>query len=87
MFCFKGHHKKRPRFSTVKNNGNLPILNDKKIYNFSSTEIGTKRKAQIKEPIGTVIIRSQQQFDLQDGLNPVQIEINDERILNIIKKT
>ena len=30
--------------------GNLPKLNDKKIYNFSLTGIGTKRKVQMNEP-------------------------------------
>ena len=50
------------------------------------TEIGTKRKAQMKEPIETVIIRGQRNFDFHDVLNPVQIEINDDRILNILTK-
>ena len=40
----------------------------------------------MSEPIETVIIRGQQKFDLHDVLNPVQIEINDDRILNIFKK-
>ena len=50
------------------------------------TEIGTKRKAQMNEPIETVIIRGQRNFDFHDVLNPVQIEINDDRILNILTK-
>ena len=37
----------------------------------------------MSEPIETVIIRGQQKFDLHDVLNPVQIEINDDQILNI----
>ena len=37
----------------------------------------------MSEPIETVIIRGQQKFDLRDVLNPVQIEINDDQILNI----
>ena len=73
-------------FQLTKIDGNLPKLNDKKIYNFSMTEIGTKRKAQMNEPIETVIIRGQRNFDFHDVLNPVQIEINDDRILNILKK-
>ena len=40
----------------------------------------------MSEPIETVIIRSKQKFDLQDVLNPVQIEVNNDRILNILKK-
>ena len=39
----------------------------------------------MSEPIETVIIRSKQKFDLQDLLNPVQIEVNNDRILNILK--
>ena len=50
------------------------------------TEIGTKRKAQMNEPIETIIIRGQQKFDLHDVLNPIQIKINDDQILNILKK-
>ena len=40
----------------------------------------------MNEPIETVIIRGQQKFDLYDVLNPIQIEINDDRILNTFKK-
>ena len=45
------------RLTTI--DGNLPKLNDKKLYNFSLKEIETKRKAQMNEPIETVIIRGQ----------------------------
>ena len=38
------------------------------------------------EPIETVIRRGQQKFGLHDFLNPVQIKINDDQILNILKK-
>ena len=38
------------------------------------------------EPIETVIISGQQKFEIENGLNPVEIEINDDRILNILKK-
>ena len=34
----------------------------------------------------TVIIQGQQKFDLHDVLNPIQIDISDDRILNILKK-
>ena len=37
-------------FQLTKIVGNLPKLNDKKIYNFSLTVIGTKRKVQMNEP-------------------------------------
>ena len=72
-------------FQLTKIDGNLPKLNDKKISNFSLTENGSK-KAQMNEPVETVIIRGQQKFDFHDVLNPVQIEIKDHWILNILKK-
>ena len=64
----------------------LPKLKDKKIYNFSLTRIGGKRKRQIAEPVETVLICAQQSFEIAGGLNLVQIEIDDDRILNIFKK-
>ena len=73
-------------FQLTKSYGNLPKLNDKKRHHFSLTEVGKKIKAQMSEPIETVIIRGQQKFDLHDVLNPIQIEINNDRILNILKK-
>ena len=39
----------------------------------------------MNEPIETVIVRRQQKFDLHDILNLIEIEINDGRILNILK--
>ena len=38
------------------------------------------------EPIDTLIIRAQQDFDIGGGLNPVQIQIRDDTILNQLKK-
>ena len=38
------------------------------------------------EPIETLLIRAQQSFEIAGGLNPVQIEIDDDKILNILKK-
>ena len=40
----------------------------------------------MSQPIETVIIRAQQNFDVAGGLNPAQIEIEDDRIINIFKK-
>ena len=40
----------------------------------------------MSEPIETIIIRAQQNFDVAGGLNPIQIEIEDDRILNRFKK-
>ena len=39
----------------------------------------------MEEPIETVVIRLQQSFEIADGLNPAQIEIEDDRILNMLK--
>ena len=58
--------------------GELPKLKDKKIYNFSLTRIGQKRKRKIVEPIETVIFCTQKCFEIAGGLNPVQIKIDDE---------
>ena len=66
--------------------GELSKVKDTKIYNRSLTRVGEKRKRQMAEPIETVLIRAQQSFEIAGGLNPVQIEIDNNRILNILKK-
>ena len=40
----------------------------------------------MQEPIETVIIRAQQNFEIVVGLNPMQIKIEDDRVLNMLKK-
>ena len=45
------------------------------MYNFSLTQIGSKMKKQMAEPIESVIMRGQQ-----------KVEIDDDRILNILKR-
>ena len=40
----------------------------------------------MSQPIETVIIRAQQNFDVVGGLNPIQIEIEDDGIINNFKK-
>ena len=40
----------------------------------------------MSEPIETIIIRAQQDFDVDRGLNPIQIEIKDYKITNLLKK-
>ena len=40
----------------------------------------------MSEPIESVIIRAQQNFDVVGGLNPIQIEIKDDTVINILKK-
>ena len=38
------------------------------------------------DPLETLIIRAQQSFQLHNQLNPVQITINNDRVLNIFKR-
>ena len=61
------------------------LLKIKKIRNLSLTRIGRKRKLPKQEPIETIIIRAQQNFQIVGGLNPVQIKIEDVRIINALK--
>ena len=38
------------------------------------------------EPMERTIIRAQQDFDVEGRLNHIQIELKDDRIINILKK-
>ena len=40
----------------------------------------------MSELIEKIIVRAQQNFDVVGGINPIQIEIEDDRVLNIFKK-
>ena len=40
----------------------------------------------MQEPIETITVRAMQNFDVVGGLNLIQIEIEDDRILNALKK-
>ena len=40
----------------------------------------------MSEPIETVIIRAQHDFDVVGRLNPIKIEIKDDTVINILKK-
>ena len=48
--------------------------------------LGKKRKAPMTEPIENVTVSGHQNFELDDALNLVEIEINDDRIINLLKK-
>ena len=39
----------------------------------------------MREPIETIIVRGHQNFDVDGGLNPIEIEIKDNRIINLLK--
>ena len=66
-------------FQLTSVSGKLPKRKDKQIYNLSFTKIGEQRKRQMAEPLKTVIIRAQQRFEIAGGLNPVQIETDNDR--------
>ena len=86
FFVDKDKNKNSLSFQLTGIRGKIPKLKDKKVLNFSLTRTGQKRKRQMTEPIETVIIRAQQIFEIAWGLNLVQIEIEDDRVLNIFKK-
>ena len=57
-----------------------------KIHNFSVTRLGKKRQLPMQEPIETIMVQAQQNFDVVGRLNPIQTEIEDDRILNALIK-
>ena len=59
---------------------------DIKIHHFLITKLGKRRKNIMSEPIETIIMQAQQDFDVVCGLNPIQVEIKDDRIINMLKK-
>ena len=59
---------------------------DNKIHQFLIMKLGKKRKRQMSEPIETMIIRAQQDFDDDGRLNPIQVEIKDDNTINLLKK-
>ena len=87
FFVNKNTNKDSLSFQLTSISGNLPTLKDKKIHNLSLTKIGRKSKVPMQEPIETIIIRTQQNFEIVGGLNPIQIEIEDDRVVNMLKKT
>ena len=86
FFVNKNTNKDSLSFQLTSISGNLPTLKDKKIHNLSLTKIGRKSKLPMQEPIETIIIRAQQNFEIVGGLNPIQIEIEDDRVANMLKK-
>ena len=60
------------KFQLADIDGENPKIKDKKIHNFSITRLGKKRKLDMSQPIETVIVRAQQNFDVAAGLNLVQ---------------
>ena len=73
--------KKDSKFQLAYISGKNPKIKDNKIHNFSITGLGQKRKLNMSQPIESVIIRAEQNFDVAGGLKPIQIEIEDDRII------
>ena len=73
-------------FQLTNISGEIPKLKDNRVYNFFLTKIGRKRKIQMPKPIEIIIIRAQQSFEIAGGLNSFQTEIEDDRVLNMLKK-
>ena len=80
---------------TVKKNLSLQLkhidgskvkTSDEKAHHFSITKLGKRKKTKMVEPIESVIIRAQQNFDVDGRLNLIQIEIKYDLIINILKK-
>ena len=61
-------------FQLINISGSYQKLKDSKIYNFSLTRIGEKRKRKMAEPIETVIVCLQENFEIAGGLNPLHIK-------------
>ena len=86
FFVDKDKNKYSLSFQPTNIIGKIRKLKDKKVHKFSLTRIGQKRKRQMAEPIETVNIRAQQSFEVAGNLNLVQIEIEDNKVLNMFKK-
>ena len=67
-------------------NGSDVHTEDKKIHDFSITKLGKRRKNMLSEPVETLIVRAQQNFDVVGELNPIQVQITDDTALNLLKK-
>ena len=65
--------------------GAVPTLKYKKIHDLSLTSLCRIRKLPMQEPIETVTIRAQQNFEVTGGVNPVRIELEINRLLNLLK--
>ena len=61
----------------------LADITGKKFREFLLVQIEKKTKM---DPVDTLIIRSQQDFELHDQLNPIEIKIDNNQIINILKK-
>ena len=86
FFVEKNTLKNELKFQLTTTSGNTPKIKDSTIHNFSIMRLGRKRKLVMQEPIDTIIVCAQQNFDIVGGLNPIQIELEVDRVLNALKK-
>ena len=49
--------------------------------------LGRKRKLSMAEPIKTIFVQAQQSSEVVGGINPIQIELEDDRIWNALKRS
>ena len=73
------------KFQLTNISENIPKTKDNEAHQFSITRLGRKRKLAIQEPVETIIVCVQQNFEIVGGLNPIQIEPENNRILNTLK--
>ena len=85
FFIEKNSLKSNLKFELAQINGSKVETSDKKIRHFSIAKLRKKIKVNMIEPIETIIVRGQQSFDVDGGLNPIEIEIKDDRIINLLK--
>ena len=86
FFIEKNSLKSNLKFQLAQINGSEVKTSDNKIHHFSITKLGKKRKRNMQEPIEAIIFRAQKNFDIDGVLNPIEIEIKDDRITNLLKK-
>ena len=73
--------------NTIKNVLSFPLTSiSGNLSTYPWQESEEKKKLPMQEPFETIIICAQQSFEIIGGLNPIQIEIEDDRIVNMFKK-
>ena len=85
FFIEKNSLKSNLKFELEQINESKVETSDKTIDHFSIAKLGKKIKVNMREPIETITVRGQQHFDVGRGLNPIEIEIKDDRIINLLK--
>ena len=86
FLVYKNNLKDELKFQLTNITGEVSKTKDKKIHNFLITRLGNKRKLSMQKLIETIIVLAQQNFDIAGGLNPIQIGLEDDRILNALKR-